>query len=241
VKAFTSKFTHFGHIATSRGEGGHHHFKQYLQSNRHDLLDLKDKWSVMLRVFQVNFSKDLALARDRVYHDLSAKRWDYLDHDLNKQIVPAAMKLLVQQLHLAKDDVTNNKPCSGGFETIHGIPCYHTLREIKRLQTKVTKAKFHKHWHFERPVSSVEDGEVVELPPAPPPESTANPHIFAPHIVVTRGRRRKDRTTRRDPSQFELTAGTTPLAPPSQRPGLVGGETSMVRETLISIWVRMTS
>ena len=194
----------------------------------------------------VSFSSTLVRPRSCTrsslsYRGLGAKRWDYLDHDLNKQIVPAAMKLLVQQLHLAKDDVTNNKPCSGGFETIHGIPCYHTLREIKRLQTKVTKAKFHKHWHFERPVSSVEDGEVVELPPAPPPESTANPHIFAPHIVVTRGRRRKDRTTRRDPSQFELTAGTTPLAPPSQRPGLVGGETSMVRETLISIWVRMTS
>ncbi|KAN0087008.1 hypothetical protein V8E54_000696 [Elaphomyces granulatus] len=65
---------------------------------------------------------------------------------------------------------------------------YSEFLGIKRLQTKVTKAKFHKHWHFERPVSSVEDGEVVELPPAPPPESTANPHIFAPHIVVTRGR-----------------------------------------------------
>lgn len=239
MKAFTSKFTHLGHIATSRGEGGHHHFKQYLQSNRHDLLDLKDKWSVMLRVFQVNFSKDLALARDRIYHELSAKRWDYLDHDLNKQIVPAAMKLLVRQLLLANDEVTNNKPCSGGFETIHGIPCYHTLREIKRLKTKVTKAKFHKHWHFERPVSSVEDGEVIELPPSPPEPITASPHIFAPRKVVTRGRRRKDRTTRRDPSQFEITAGTTPPAPRAERPGLVGGETFIVRACEISISIRV--
>ena len=99
------------------------------------------------------------------------------------------MKLLVQQLLLAKDEVTNNKPCSGSFETIHGIPCYHTLREIKRLKTKVTKAKFHKHWHFERPVSSVEDGEAMELvPPSSPEPVTTSPRIFAPRKVVTRGR-----------------------------------------------------
>jgi hypothetical protein len=27
-KAFTSKYSHFGHIAASRGEGGHHSFKR---------------------------------------------------------------------------------------------------------------------------------------------------------------------------------------------------------------------
>lgn len=73
VKAFTSKHSHFGHIATSRGEGGHYSFKRYLQTNRHDLLDLKDKWSVMMKVFLNDYAKDLALGRDRIYHSLNAK------------------------------------------------------------------------------------------------------------------------------------------------------------------------
>jgi hypothetical protein len=36
----------------------------------------------------LHFSKDLALARDRVYHDLSAKRWDY---DLDRGHRPPLM------------------------------------------------------------------------------------------------------------------------------------------------------
>ena len=42
--AFTSKFRHLGHSATSRGENGHRMFKRYLLSSRHDLLELKDRW-----------------------------------------------------------------------------------------------------------------------------------------------------------------------------------------------------
>ena len=112
MKAFTSRYRHFGHCVTSQGERGHSELKAYLQTNRHTLLnlilnctllDLKDRWVVMSRVFRVNYQKDLALARDRVYHvyhDLNAKRWpNLLNPKLNQQIVPEAMKLLVQQLH----------------------------------------------------------------------------------------------------------------------------------------------
>jgi hypothetical protein len=190
----------------------------------------------MKNVFKVNYAKDLAIARTRIAHDLQAKRWDYVDPetrqivqvvdpDLNKQIVPAGMKLLVKQLYLARDDVVNNRQCSGDFETIYGIPCYHSLHEMQQLKVNIARHHFHRHWHFERPVNTAEDGERIELP-APPPAPPA-PTIFAPHVVVTRGRQRRDRTTRRDPSQFELTQG--PLAPPpARRPGRVGGETSAV-------------
>jgi hypothetical protein len=98
VKAFISNYRH------SQGEWGYSELKAYLQNNRHNLLDLKDRWIVMSRVFRVNYQKDLAPARDHVYHDLNAKRWpDLLGPKLSQQIVPAAMKLLVKQLHLMKD------------------------------------------------------------------------------------------------------------------------------------------
>jgi hypothetical protein len=108
----------------------------------------------MKDVFRVNYTKDLALARTRITHELQAKRWDYVDPELNEQIVPAGMKLLVKQLYLAKDGV-NNTLCSGDFEAIYGIPCCHSLREMKLLKVKVTKHHFHKHWHFEeRPINT---------------------------------------------------------------------------------------
>ena len=109
-----------------------------------------------------------------------------------------------------------NQPCTGRFEAIHGIPCYHTLRELRARKVTVTKYHFHRHWHFERDASIP-----LPLPPAPP----ASPVIFEPYKVVTRGRRRKDRSTRREWSQFELTSG--PPAHP-ERPGRVGGKVSQV-------------
>src|SRR3984957_17179663 len=124
------------------------------------------------------------------------------------------MKLLVQQLHLMKDEV-NQRPGSGSFE--RGIPCYHTLRTLRALKSMVGCEDFHPHWHFQRPVASPADGAARHLPAPPDP-------IFAPHRVVTRGRTRKDRSTRRDPSQFEATAGI-----PQPRPGRLGGERSAVR------------
>ena len=175
----------------------------------------------MLTNFLNEYRKSLAQARDRVYLDLKASRWDLLDPEPNKQVVPEVMRLLVKQLYLIRDEVVNNKPYTGNFEAIHGIQCYHTLRDMKHLNATLRMEVFHPHWYFERPI--VDDNEVLQLPApllAPP-----GPAIFAPRKVVTRGRKRKDNATRRDPSQFEVTAGTTPPA----RPGRLGGEVSRVR------------
>ena len=227
AKPWTSKYRHFGHIATSKGEQGHYSFKRYLLGNRHDLLDLKDRWEVMLKVWRNEFMAKLEMARTRLAHDLQAKRWDFLDPNLNKQIVPNAMKSLVKQLLLMKNEL-NDKPCTGSFEQINGIPCYHTLQAAKQHNTTITKEYFHRHWHFDRAIEDEIHGEAVELPPEPPePEG---PHILAPLVVVMRGRPRKDRTTRRDASSWEVTAAAeaTASTPATQRPGRVGGETSRV-------------
>ncbi|KAI9909283.1 hypothetical protein PsorP6_014658 [Peronosclerospora sorghi] len=72
--AFTSKYRHLGHSATSRGKNGHREFKRYLLSSRHDLLELKDKWTNMLPVFLNGYIAELSQSRDRIYHDLNAKR-----------------------------------------------------------------------------------------------------------------------------------------------------------------------
>ena len=142
-----------------------------------------------------------------------------VDPELNKQIVARAIKLLVYQLDLARDHVVNNKPCTGQFESIHGIPCYHSVRQMANHNVTVRKEHFHRHWYFNR------EGLPLPQPSAPPVASV----IFPPGRVITRGRP-QNRSTRREWSTFELTAGP-PAPPPAPRPGRVGGETSRARSS----------
>jgi hypothetical protein len=86
-----------------------------------------------------------------------------------------------------------SKPCTGNLETVFRMPCYHTLRAMKQLNSKVDKSSFHSHRHFERPGNGPESGEGIELPQ--PSLEPPGPSIFAPHKVVTRRRKRKDNST----------------------------------------------
>jgi hypothetical protein len=75
VKAWASKTKNLGHNVTSRGEGGHHYLKSFLEGNHHDLLELKDRIQASIEVFIANFKRDLAMKRDRVRIDLDMRRW----------------------------------------------------------------------------------------------------------------------------------------------------------------------
>ena len=57
AKPWTSQVRHFGHTVTSRGESGHSQFKGWLLHNRHNLLNIKDRWASITRTFLTNFHK----------------------------------------------------------------------------------------------------------------------------------------------------------------------------------------
>lgn len=57
----------------------------------------------MLKVWYNNFAAKLIITRDRPANELKATRWSFLNPQLNKQIIPDTIKLLVQQLYLMDD------------------------------------------------------------------------------------------------------------------------------------------
>src|SRR6266480_267724 len=230
IKAWTSQVRHLGHTVTSRVESGHSKFKLWLGHNRHDVLSIKDRWTSMTRIFLQEHCKELVQERDQVAHQLRVSRYntidketqqptEYINPNLNSQIIDRGLKLFINQLNLTRDTVTNNSPCSGIFEQIYGIPCYHSIHGLKDTKITIKKGHFYLHWHFKRAQS------LALLPPVPP---RPGPTIFAPHKVVTRGRPRQDGSTRRDPSLHKVVAPSQPR----QRPGCIGGETSRLRSLI---------
>ena len=144
----------------------------------------------MTRTFLTNFRKQLITKRDRITHELQVTRWNpkelnpimkqpiqYIDLELNHQLVNRALKLFIKQLEYATNEVEYNKPCTGQFKQIYGIPYYHTIRGLKAANIMIKKGHFHGYWHFER------DTESLPLPPLPPPQP--GPTIFPPEKVIT--------------------------------------------------------
>jgi MULE transposase domain len=231
AKPWTSKFRHLGHTVTSRAESGHSKLKQWLLHRRHDLYEVKARWESMTKNFITEHQMELARERDRVSHELRVTRWNPVNEDtrevielidpaLNQEIVDRALKLFVQQLTFGRDEVIYNAACTGCFEAIYGIPCYHTLRSMRTYKRTVRKEDFHRHWHFHR------DGAIPLPPPPAPPAARI---IYPPNKVVTRGRPRADRSTRRNPSAFETSTLIGP--PPAPRLGRLGGQISTARST----------
>ena len=116
-------------------------------------------------------------------------------------------------------------PCSGHFTQVYGIPCWHELKALRTAERKLTTNDFHSFYHFER----INQPDILKSARPPLP----GPTILPPNVIVRgRGRPRRDDTTRRDPSQWELGSRlrSTPVTFPSltQRPGNLGGATSLI-------------
>ncbi|KAI9909089.1 hypothetical protein PsorP6_015199 [Peronosclerospora sorghi] len=205
--AFPSKYRHLGHSATSRGENWHRAFKRYLLSSRHDLLDLKDEWTNIIRVFLNGYIAELSHGRIRIYHDLNSKGWDdLLDLDLNKHVVPRGMKLLVDRLIYSKDELVYNKSCGGAFTQIYGIPSYHEIQNRKPLSVKIPRTTFI-HIGFLNARSMAKNAASRNHLSHHQVQSSLS------HKSITRGRRQKDKSTRRDPSSWELATSVSRTSP----------------------------
>ena len=115
----------------------------------------------MTRIFLQEHHKELVQERDRVAHQLHVSCYntinketqqptEYINLNLNSQIINRTLKLFINQLDLARNTVTNDSPCSGIFEQIYSIPCYHSIHGLKDAKITIKKGHFHLYWHFKR-------------------------------------------------------------------------------------------
>ena len=194
ARAWTNDVLHFGITVTSRLEGGHSTLKEFLQNGRGDLLDVVNRCTDLHTIQYREIKYNLAGERDRIPNDINAKYVPWLDPDINKEIVPKALREVVKQHKLNQERPMTE--CTGQFTRSMGLPCRHTLKAMQDLSLKLTAADFHAFWTF----NHSKDEPFLR----PPPEPQA-PAYREPHVVRTKGRpRQTDGTTRRDPSSWEM-------------------------------------
>lgn len=221
VRVWASKHAHFGNIATSRCEGGHRKLKEHLQNNKHDLADIISKVKQLTDTFINEYRMEHSRARLRVPFDVSAAKIKIFKQGINDEVVPRALRMVVEQFKLLRlhEDDESPPPCTGSLRQVYGVPCWHELHHIRALKLQLDAGHFDSFHHFAR----LEQTGFLRIP-TPPPAS--EPVIFAPHVVTrVRGRKRKDNSIRRDLSQWELEDFRLQQ---SQRPGRVGGSFSAV-------------
>jgi hypothetical protein len=228
VRAWTSEVRHFGNITTSRCEGGHQKLKDHLINNRHDILDIISRLKQLTDDFINEYRKDHSKWRDRIPQGISMARFGWLFAEgIHNKVVPEALKKVAQQVVSLKkyeEDLrvaasSSPPPCSGHFTQVYGIPCWPELKALRTANRKLTANDFRSFYHFER----INKTDILKSARPPLP----GPTILLLNVVVrSRGR------PRRDPSQWELSSRlhSTPVTrqPLTQRPGSLGGATSLI-------------
>lgn len=127
--------------------------------------------------------------------------------------------------------------CTGTYTRQWGIPCSHVIRDLLQYQRELEVEDFDTHWHLERvaPLGLPQNpscqallagASALHQQLAPYQQSVFEaslleilekdlPEAQEPSLAVTRGRpstaeqrrRARDKTTRREPSAFEIVAG----------------------------------
>jgi hypothetical protein len=170
--------------------------KDYLMTSRGDLLRVVQRIEQMVSNQHSKYRKDLSTARFTVKFEHNLEALPFLPPGIHDVLTPPAIERIRQQdLLLQRDQKQRGgHPCSGLFEKTNGLPCRHTLRNVRRSGSKLRlNHPYDDHWRYERG-----QGHSIHLSPRP------HQSFQEPLIAQTRGAPRRDEaSTRRDPSAFE--------------------------------------
>ncbi|CAG8458404.1 9522_t:CDS:2 [Cetraspora pellucida] len=221
-----------GTTVTSRVEGAHATIKTYLHTSAGDLRNVRIKLS--LAVNNQKQELDTKISSEKIRFPTFVQNNSLYANIKNKISNFALKKVDEQYQRIKCATTQDPlPPCTGSFSSTMGLPCAHKIQIIENNQG-LTLDDFHEHWWIQEhsSIPSIETN-IQELQPLlqtlqekyeewPEHQQSAAREklnnlintpltvLQNPQIVRTRGRpagasnRRKNNSTRRDPSGFEL-------------------------------------
>jgi hypothetical protein len=204
-------------------EGLHSIVKRWLATSTNDLLGVVNTLKLMINEQHSRVKNGLAAAQARPSFKVQPKYLPILPAKINECITPYALAKVREQYELAKHsnfaERRRQRPCTGSFKKIYGLPCCHEIADALHIAPNWTVDRYDidAHWYFERPQHR---GPQPALR-LPSPPGIRIPLIREPLVVRSSGRPRaddRDRTTRRNPSHWEQPIGPTSLSGPQPQP-----------------------
>ena len=197
ARPWTSQHRHYNTTSTSPIEGSHKVLKDYLMTSAGDLLRVVERIGHMVENQYHLYRNAIASARNTIKHTHRLEKMPFLPIGIHHDITPPAIELVRKQDEIRQKYRRERRflPCTGSFERINDLPCYHTLQSMENVRSSLRMSHFDDdHWRYQR-----REGHSI-LPPPPRPYQ----FVLDPLTVRSRGAPRKsEASTRRDPSAFE--------------------------------------
>ena len=218
VKCFTDCYLHFDNTSTSRGEGSNAKLKRALLSSMGDLSAVTDCIEVLFRRERLQWTETLNAKKTnpRISHRAPFLR------DVLAEIPPMVLeKVLIQHAKIGDD----MPACTDTYTKHLGIPCSHRIKARLAIAPGLLRVDdFHPHWRYNKPASystryaeseDSEDGDAatadanidpllrVQEPLVGREKGRPRGSAAEPSAKRTRREEEFERSTRREPSQFE--------------------------------------
>jgi hypothetical protein len=236
ARPWTSQHRHYGTTSTSPLEGMHKVLKDYLMTSKGDLLRVVQRIEHMVLNQYNKYRDQIASAKNKIKHEHRLEKMPFLPPDIHSTVTPPAIEHVRKQHELRQKHRRERRvhPCTGSFERINGLPCYHTIQSMEDRGSSLRMAHFDDdHWRYQR-----REGPSMD----PPPRQYQ--FVLEPLTVRPRGApRRSEASTRRDPSAFERPVPARPSAqsPPGRLKEVVKRTETTTRTSLSPEGVPVTT
>jgi uncharacterized protein YktA (UPF0223 family) len=130
---WTSLYRHYRTITSSPIEGMHKVLKDYLATSQGNLFSVVQKIKEMIFNQYIKYRTNIASAKHTLKFEHKPEAMPFLPPGIHKTITPAAIELVRKQDLLSQKHHEEGycPPCTGSFEKIHGLPCYHAINRSK--------------------------------------------------------------------------------------------------------------
>src|SRR2546423_5242461 len=135
ARPWTSQHRHYGTTSTSPIEGSHKVLKDYLMTSKGDLLRVVERIEHMVHNQYNKYRNQIASAKNKIKFEHRLEKMPFLPSGIHNTITPPAIEHVRKQDELRQKYRKENRfhPCTGTFEKINGLPCYHTLQSMENV------------------------------------------------------------------------------------------------------------